>query len=128
MAKQAVKLKRKKVQKIPVQNSGKTQESIVAWGNLLNLPFVKITNEGKRSFWEANRFKREGLRPGFPDLVLLKPRGAYGALFIEVKTSEKDKLRENQSWWLDWLNNNGYKAVVCWSLDMAIEAVESYLQ
>lgn len=84
-------------------------------------------NGGKRSAKEAARFKKEGVKPGFPDLILPVPRGCFNSLYIELKT-EKGKLTENQIRWIEFLRQNGNKVLVCRSVDECIRIVKEYLE
>jgi hypothetical protein len=54
------------------------------------------------------------------------PYSGYHGLFIELK-SKNGRLSEYQKTWVDNLNDRAYKAVVCYSLDEAINAVREYL-
>jgi len=54
------------------------------------------------------------------------PYNGYHGLFIELK-SKNGRLSEYQKTWVDNLNDRAYKAVVCYSLDEAINAVREYL-
>jgi len=54
------------------------------------------------------------------------PCNGYHGLFIELK-SKNGRLSEYQKTWVDNLNDRAYKAVVCYSLDEAINAVREYL-
>ena len=84
-------------------------------------------NGGARSKTEGARFKREGVRPGFPDLVLLVPRNYYNGLIIELKTP-KGRLTIDQKEWLHFLETQGYCTHVCRSVDSAIKVIEEYLK
>ena len=44
-----------------------------------------VPNGGHRRLSVAAKLKKEGLRPGVPDVVLPVPRGGYGALYLELK-------------------------------------------
>lgn len=69
------------------------QKSFVTWFRLqfpeyaLNL--TSVPNGGLRGKREAGILKAEGMTAGSADLLLLVPRGGYGALGIEFKTTEK---------------------------------------
>lgn len=67
-----------------------------------------------------------GTKAGFPDLFLCIARGGYHGLFIELKTV-KGKPTALQQTWLNRLNKQGYKAVVCYGFDEAKEAIKGYL-
>ena len=88
----------------------KTNETLeqIAVANYLRLKkilFIHIQNEGKRSLTTARILKAMGLQPGFPDLLILEPKGEYHGLAIEMKT-ETGRLSENQREWLRQLRDN----------------------
>lgn len=85
-----------------------------------------IPNGGYRNIATAKRLKAEGVKPGVPDLCLPVSRGEYHGLYLEMK-AEKGKLSEQQIHWLQALQNQGYKALVAYSFDQAIETLQSYL-
>ncbi|MFA5388119.1 MAG: VRR-NUC domain-containing protein [Candidatus Paceibacterota bacterium] len=72
-----------------------------------------------------NKFKAEGLSNGFPDLTIPYARHGYHGLFIEMKFG-RGKPSPEQVSWLDFLAEQGYLAVVCWSAEEAIKAVQEY--
>jgi len=83
-------------------------------------------NGGARSNAEGARFKREGVRAGFPDLQLNIARHGYNGLFIEMKTP-KGKVDKRQKDWHEFLKRNGNRVHVCRSVESAIEVLEWYL-
>ena len=85
-----------------------------------------IPNEGRRSIGMGARLKREGMRKGFPDLVLCFPAHGKGALFIELKTWS-GKVRAEQADYLEMLRDNGYAACVCFGWEAARKCIEDYL-
>lgn len=93
---------------------------------LKDLAFM-IPNEGKRSPVLGRLFKRMGMRPGTPDVFIPYPTKTHHGLFIELKYG-KNKPSPAQSKFLELLNQQGYKAVVCWSADEAIDCVVGYLK
>lgn len=106
----------------------------------------------------AMKLKRMGYHPGTPDLMIFKPNVYRHkvvtknlrtgldtelsletpldyALFIELKTKEdkpmgirKGVVKPEQQEWIDYLNNNGYKAAVCYGYDEAIKTIEEYMK
>lgn len=103
------------------------QQALIDYCDLKHYPCFHVPNGGKRSKSEAKRFKRMGVRPGVPDLVFpVAKRGCHG-LFIELKTA-KGKPTEKQLEWLDLLNANGYKAVVCQGFYQAKETIDEYFR
>jgi hypothetical protein len=78
---------------------------------------VAIPNGGKRSQWAAMQAKREGLATGFPDMMALAPGKVA---FLEFK-SDKGRLNDNQSEWLDRLKGMGWPCGVFRDADVAVE-------
>lgn len=75
----------------------------------------------------AVRQKRAGSRKGYPDLNLLTQRHGFAGLFIELKRLKGGKLEPEQADWLDFLNQQGYMAVVCVGLEAAKRTIIDYL-
>jgi hypothetical protein len=73
-----------------------------------------------------NRMKAEGMKNGVPDLILLVPHGGYHGLVIELKVGA-NKPSDEQTWWLDALDKQGYRAVAIWGADECIKLLEDYL-
>lgn len=83
-------------------------------------------NGGKRGMLEAVRMKREGVRPGVPDLFLAVPSGGAAGLFIEMKTGTGRESAE-QKVFAESLREQGYKCYTCHSAEGAIETIQDYL-
>lgn len=86
-----------------------------------------IGNERKCSPQRGRQLKMAGIKPGVPDICLPVQRGKYGALWIELKRRKGGTVSENQRAWLEKLNENGHKAVVCKGWDEARQVLEEYL-
>lgn len=91
-----------------------------------------IPNGGARHKATAGRLKREGVRPGVPDVCLPVPSGPYHALYIELKrphTPGKPRGRTSpeQLWWLGELQAVGNCAGVAYGWDEARTMIEAYL-
>jgi hypothetical protein len=108
-----------------------------AWIHQERYPALKllfaVPNAGKRSIGAANYYLAEGLKSGIPDLILPIPHEpiphqdvAWCGLAIEMKDG-KNKPTENQLWWLNELKQWGWKTVVCYSADEAINEIKNYL-
>jgi hypothetical protein len=122
--------KRKK----PIQWERSEQEALVEWFRLAyrNELLAAIPNHLVRGCVQARVQSLSGLVSGMPDLVLLSPRGIYGALFIElkrpnVKGQPKGMLSKNQDIIIGHLRSRGYKCVVCFGWDSAKKEIEEYL-
>lgn len=88
---------------------------------------VRITNP-----MGAKRAKKAGMSKGFPDIFLPYPTQLYAGLFIElkrpiVKGQSKPIVSKEQKEWLEYLNSVGYKAVVAYGANEAIQIICDYL-
>jgi hypothetical protein len=120
----------KKKPRKPSHEEHDLQCACVNWFNLqhpnMRLNLFAVPNGGRRDKVTGARLKAEGVRPGVPDLILLKQRHGYGALLIEMKTP-KGVLSQLQRIWRDHITKDGYKHVVCRSVQDFINEVENYL-
>ena len=98
-----------------------------------------IPNGSNKSLTAQRNFKAEGLKAGVPDLMIPIANKYYHGLFIEMKRRAKSlkngkksishtKVSKEQEKWLDGLNNENYKAVVCYGADEAIEVISEYME
>lgn len=87
-----------------------------------------IPNGGRRDAAEAANLKRQGVKPGVPDLFFPVARGGYNGLFIELKRTEGGRLSEYQKHWLHLLEKQGYCAVVCHGAREAVDVIIRYLK
>jgi len=84
-------------------------------------------NGVRLSIGSAVKAKRAGLKQGAPDLSLDVARRPYHGLRIELKAMD-GKLDKEQMDWLQFLQDQGYRAVACWGSDQAINEITSYLE
>ena len=85
-----------------------------------------IPNGGKRDSIEAKHLKIQGVKSGVPDLCLPVARKNYHGLYIELKT-ETGRPSDNQKWWIEQLNGQRYKAVICHGCEDAKQCLINYL-
>lgn len=86
-----------------------------------------VPNGGWRNNIVAAKLKKEGVLSGVSDLILLKRNTQYGALLIEMK-SRTGSQSEHQKEWETKITEDGYKYVICRSLDEFKSEIESYLK
>ena len=86
-----------------------------------------IPNGGRRDAAEAANLKRQGVKPGVPDLFLPVARGGYHGLFIELKRRDGGRLSDYQKRWLHLLQRQGYAAVVCHGAKETADTIICYL-
>jgi len=72
-----------------------------------------IPNGGLRNKVVAKNLKMEGVKAGVPDIFIPMPKKNNHGLYIEMKKVKGCSVTENQKFWLNYLNENGYYAVVC---------------
>ncbi len=119
---------------IPLESD--EQQTLFAWARVTERKFpdlarlVAIPNGGLRNMPEAVRFKAEGVRAGFPDMILPTARRGYHSLAIELKRQKgaKSKVSDEQESWIGYLNNQGWCALVCYGADEAIKTLTWYLE
>lgn len=85
-----------------------------------------IPNGGQRNVIVAAKLKQEGVLSGVPDVFFAKSNGIKNGLFIEFKAG-KNKLTENQETIIKDLRKFGFKVIICYSCNEALNEVENYL-
>lgn len=121
---------RGKQRKHPHEEEHRIQCACVRWfrysyPTIRNLLFA-VPNGGRRDATTAVKLKAEGVVAGVADLILLIPRGEYGALLIEMKTP-KGSQSTAQKEWQKLAEAQGYRYIICRSLDDFMTKVEAYL-
>lgn len=86
-----------------------------------------IPNGGHRHVATAKKMKSEGVRAGVPDCMLPVAKGGYHGIFIELKKTKTGRVSKEQKAWNEFLNEQGYLAVICYGFDEAKKAIEEYL-
>lgn len=91
-------------------------------GKLMSIP-----NGANKSPASAAKFKREGLRPGVPDLFLPIARQGFHGLWIEMKRRKGGKLSDAQNEWIEFLRYENYAAYCCEGAGEAINIIKKYM-
>lgn len=90
-----------------------------------------VPNGGQRHPAVAAKLKREGVRAGVPDVLILAPGHyagrEYPGAVIEFKAG-RNKLTEDQDATIRTLDKAGYLVSLMRSTDSAIQFVETYFQ
>lgn len=120
-----------------------TQQACVAWFNaqypsLSGLLFA-VPNDCRRTMRTVvtrtgyktvcvggQRKKAEGMVAGVSDLILLVPRGGFGALCVELKT-KIGKQSESQKEWQRKAEMAGNKYIICRDVETFSEEIKKYL-
>jgi hypothetical protein len=124
--------RREFVNNVTVKESDE-QRTLFEWATLMEprLPELRklyaIPNGGLRNKAVAVRLAAEGVKRGVPDTCLPVARKGYHGLYIELKRRKGGRLEPEQKDWIDFLTEQGYKAVVCRGFDEARLVIEDYL-
>lgn len=86
-----------------------------------------VPNGGNRDKREAARLKRQGVKSGVSDVILLVPKKGFAALCMEFKT-EKGKQSDEQREFQRQAEKCGSKYVVVRSVASAINTMKDYLK
>lgn len=86
-----------------------------------------VPNGGQRNRVTGAILKAEGVLAGVSDLLLLHPSGKYHGLCIEMKTP-KGKQQDTQVEWQQEVESQGYKYVLCHSVDEFMNEVQIYIE
>ena len=122
-----------KLQSIPQLSESEHQIALMEWAawSVKDYPdlhwLIHVPLGEYRHKKTAALLKRLGTKRGFPDLLLLTPRGKYHALIIELKRVSGGKVSPAQRGWIDYLNSQEYKAVVCRGWQEARQVIIEYL-
>lgn len=82
----------------------------------------------------SHRQVAEGVRRGVSDIFLPWPiEGWWSGLYIELKTERLRNQKnggcsDDQIEFIEYVNNVGYKAVVCYGWEEAVAVIEEYLK
>lgn len=112
---------------IPRPTEDDVQVAVVEYCDLMHIVCVHIPNESKRSAAYGAKMKRMGLRKGFPDIFIPTARRDFHGLFIELKRDRLAYPKKEQREWIEYLNRQGYRAVICWGVDEAINEIRKYM-
>lgn len=86
-----------------------------------------VPNGGSRHKIEAANMKRQGVKSGVADVILLIPKNGFASLCIEFKT-DSGKQSEEQKEFQRQAEACGSKYVIVHSAAEAIEATKEYLK
>ncbi len=112
----------------------KEQASLIEWWDLLSSlkgidesMLFAIPNGGARTAITGARLKKEGVRPGIPDLFLAIPTKGFPGMFIEMKRkggrATPTQVRMHNS-----LRSRGYAVACCRGWEEARDRVWEYLK
>ena len=104
------------------------QSLVVKYCTLKKIPIFHIPNGSYKSVTARTKSKQEGLKAGVPDLMIPVPNKNHHGLFIEMKRVKNSKVSGHQKQWIELLNKQGYKAIVCYGNNEAIKEIENYIK
>lgn len=96
---------------------------------ILSNCLIHIPNGGFRKPGEAKHLKAQGVKPGISDYFLAYPARPYHGMWLELKRSNRalSKLSAEQKEWLLRMESFGYKSVVAYGAQDAIQHINQYL-
>lgn len=115
------------------QAEHKEQAALFDWLNLASVQYPEfkmayaIPNGGHRYISVAKKLKREGVKPGVPDICFPVARDGYHALYIELKAGNNKPTKKQQQWIID-LSKEGNLALVCIGWEQAKNVFIEYIQ
>lgn len=135
MARWRLKVPKEVKQAFDTPDEDDIQKDIIIWAK--NVKYGEKTladylhhspNGGLRTRTEGAKFKAMGTKAGYPDLILDIARKGYHGLRIELKRQKpKGKVSQEQKQRLAMLNEERYKAVVCYGYEETLEVLKDYM-
>lgn len=111
-----------------IKEEEQIQRSFIYWlRKTHNIP-TGMSPIVKLSVQHGARMKAMGYSRGWPDIFIPRARKGFNGLFIEFKGSKGRIDNEYQVPMIAHLQDEGYKVVVCRSVDEAIMVTENYLK
>lgn len=106
-----------------------TQSAFFDWVALQNFPGVELfhacPNGGARHPVVAAKLKKEGVKPGVPDVSWPVARGGFIGLAIEFKHGDGNPSAEQRKR-ITAMQLEGWCVVVCWDWQAAARLVTGY--
>lgn len=99
------------------------QAVVIDYCSYKGIEVIHIPNERKASKWQHFHLKKQGLRKGFPDLLLFKNKKI---LFIEMKRKKGGIVSKDQNLQIQILKNNGFQANICNGSTEAINLINNF--
>lgn len=101
-----------------------------AWGKALGIDglLAAVPNSAPKGHTTAAYFRAEGLRPGYPDLLLDVAAGPYHGLRLELKRQRGGRIEPEEAEWHVKLRARGYAVAVPCGCDAAEIIIERYLR
>lgn len=109
------------------------QASLFRWSELMTRQYPELRlmfhppNGGLRTQRTAAKLRRQGVKPGVPDVVLPVPRHGFHGLFLELKRPGPHSTSPAQRAYVQALNEQGYLALVVVGWEAARDLITRYL-
>lgn len=119
-----------KTKKTLIPTESQEQIALVQWCRWQGAPLNKIyaiPNGANKSFASAEKFRKEGLRAGMPDLCLPVARGGFYGLYIELKRIKGGVVSRDQKMLIEELQSEGYQVVVAKGFYEGRATIEQYM-
>lgn len=107
------------------------QKALAEWLDWHGILWVHVGHEGDRHPAYANKLKKQGVKPGVPDVLIFdrppeEPNAAGMAVELKREGGYQSDLTDNQEEWLDKLENRGWITRVAFGADEAIEMIKEF--
>lgn len=110
------------------------QAAVIEWAILMEKQapelalLFHIPNGAERHPAVAAKLKKQGVKPGVPDLFLPVARGTAHGLYVEMKRQKGGRVSEDQKAWMEALTQQGYVCVVAHGAEEACDVIWQYLE
>lgn len=109
------------------------QRTFVEWLEYMGLKFTAVPNSTyTKSINQKRRNTLSGLRPGFPDLIIIIPSnlsksGKSELVFLEMKRKKGSVLSSFQKEWILALDEAGQDVIIAYGADDAIKLLSKFM-
>lgn len=108
-------------------SEARLQVAVARFLDYLGVLWFHSPNGGSRHKIEAANLRRQGVKSGVPDVLIIEKRNGFDGFAIELK-AKKNKPSANQIKWLEELEKRNFKTLVSNSFDEVVFEVEKYFE